>query len=158
MHARAIRFSFSLAPLISLCSRMWAESCIPNTKNNHFGGSGGGAERGVWVCRWAEVAVSGRTHSSQASDLTAATVEGEEERQQKVQYIFCKASPENVKCPIPILFSCIQSWPGAEQLKGDFYLPRYFNQRLSKSAHIRRGTTIQTCRRGNTEANVKLMT
>lgn len=24
-HARAIRFSFSLAPLISLCSRMWAE-------------------------------------------------------------------------------------------------------------------------------------
>lgn len=42
MHARAIRFSFSLAPLISLCSRMWAESCIPNTKNNHFGGSGGG--------------------------------------------------------------------------------------------------------------------
>lgn len=62
------------------------------------------------------------------------------------------------KCGIPILFLCIQSRPGAEQLKGDFYLPRYFNKRLSKSAHIRRGTTIQTCRRGNTEANVKLMT
>lgn len=70
------------------------------------------------------------------------------------------------KCQVPApvnaesqsFFSCIQPWPGAEQLKGDFYLPRYFNQRLSKSAHIRRGTTIQTCRRGNTEANVKLMT
>lgn len=53
MHARAIRFSFSLAPLISLCSRMWAESCIPNTKNNHFGGGG---LKGVCECadeqRW----------------------------------------------------------------------------------------------------------
>lgn len=78
------------------------ESCIPNTKNNHFSVTGavvvGVPERGVWVCEWAGVAVLGSTHSLQASDLTAFTVEGEEWWRWKVQYIFCKPSPESVKC------------------------------------------------------------
>lgn len=78
------------------------ESCIPNTKNNHFSVTGmvvvGVPERGVWVCEWAGVAVLGSTHSSQASDLTPFTVEGEEWWRWKLQYIFCKPSPENVKC------------------------------------------------------------
>lgn len=141
MCARAIRFSFSLAPLISVCSRMWAERAASPTLKITTS-----VERGVCECRWAEVAVLGSTHSSQAWDLTAVTVQGEEGWRWKVQYTFCKPFlPENVccsRCGIPIPLLCVQSWPGAEQLRGDFYFLSYFNQLRSESTHIRRRTTL----------------
>lgn len=150
MCARAIRFSFSLAPLISVCSRMWAERAASPTLKITTS-----VERGVCVCecRWAEVVVLGSTHSSQAWDLTAVTVEGGKDGDER--YNIFSANPFARKCllqwmwnPNPSLMRSILAWCRAAK-GGDFYFLSYFNQLHSKSTHLRRRTTlynIMTCR------------
>lgn len=63
-HVHSLSISFSRAPLISPCSRMWAErAASPTPKNNHFSVTGMG---GAW--KGCVSVVVGDTYSSQAEN------------------------------------------------------------------------------------------
>lgn len=112
---------------INLCVQpdVGRESCIPNTKNNHFSGKGC-----VCECRWAEVVVLGTTHSSQAWDLTAVTVEGGKDGDER--YNIFSANPFARKCllqwmwnPNPSLMRSILAWCRAAK-GGGLLFPELF--------------------------------
>lgn len=135
---------------INLCVQpdVGRESCIPNTKNNHFSRKG---------CVWVQMSRGGRV--GEYSQLTGMRLNCSYSRRRGRMamkgaiYFLQTLLPENVccsKCGIPFPLLCTQSWPGAEQLRGDFYFlfqsiafKEHAHQTASNIIDLQAGNTLK---------------
>lgn len=145
MHVRSLSISFSRAPLISLCSRMWAErAASPTLKitTSVWQGWGGVPERGVWVWGW--VVVGYLQLTGIRFNCSNSTGEGVMGRRLKKSVVYFLQTldrkyrvPATANAETHFLFHCwgkigqIRSlMPWCRGAKGDFYLLRFSNRKL----------------------------